>query len=71
MSELDLKLISEAEQIRTSPEYINTWLLPHAQSDECRKRLKEEYDRAWITAERTAFDRDYDCYERDYDDYCD
>ncbi len=56
MTELDLKLISEAEQIRTSPEYINTWLLPHAQSEECRKRLKEEYDRAWITAERCAFE---------------
>lgn len=50
MTENDKRLVREAEDTRIAYYYIEG-LFPYAETEECKKRLKEEYDRAWRACE--------------------
>ena len=56
MTKFDEDLVSRARSIRVSPQYIEYNLLPLAQTEEGREALRQEYECAWITCERSAFD---------------
>lgn len=59
MTDNDRHLIALAEKTRTDDDYIDS-LIPKADTEECRRRLRDLSFCALHTANYMAFDRDYD-----------